>query len=287
MENASKALIMAASVLIGIMLLSLMLYMFKTFGQVARNTEHRWDQEEIEAFNSRFLSLDTGGTTYDDEDIITITKVRKTHNGSNELINYKIKDLFKNHTVSNEDDFNNEKRAVINLAQKLNTIYDVVTAINDAIDINDRNNNSYKYGNLEVQNSVEIIVDLGSKEYDFSKEGDDPKNYQYLLIEPNENVKPKCVYGMNSIMQSNSNTNTENKKINVENFKVEEYEKNTINVYDMLKKLRVDKIITLEGKPYLIYQYYFFGQTFTNEETGLIETVKFTLVKDNNFGHWK
>ena len=54
MENASKALLMAASVLIGIILVSLMVIMFMNFGNVSSSYDKTISQEEISVFNSNF-----------------------------------------------------------------------------------------------------------------------------------------------------------------------------------------------------------------------------------------
>ena len=34
----------------------------------------------------------------------------------------------------------------------------------------------------------------------------------------------------------------------------------------------------------MIYKYYFFGEISFNNDTGLVDTVKFTLVEDSKFG---
>lgn len=54
MENASKALLMAASVLIGIILISLMVIMFMNSGNVSSSYDKTISQEEISVFNSNF-----------------------------------------------------------------------------------------------------------------------------------------------------------------------------------------------------------------------------------------
>lgn len=52
MENASKALIMAGAILIAIMIISLALFVFNNFGNMARE-QANMDKEEIQAFNSK------------------------------------------------------------------------------------------------------------------------------------------------------------------------------------------------------------------------------------------
>ena len=54
MENASKALIMAAEVLIGILILSLMVYLFVSFGSSAAEVNEEVDKTRLAEFNSQF-----------------------------------------------------------------------------------------------------------------------------------------------------------------------------------------------------------------------------------------
>lgn len=282
MENASKALIIVASTLIGVMLLSFMVYMFKRFNTTAKETDARLEQREIDEINSKFLGYETGGE-HTDGDSFTITYNRQ-HGSSSTTVDskqYKYGQLFGSATGLPPTIFTSDehyRKSLIVASQSLNVVSDVVSAINDAIDTNNRNNNNYKYNSLEVQNSVEIIVDLGSyyTEFNFNKIGSN--QYRYLVIEPNENVNPKYVYGFSASeisddKQSNVNLNFVNSGAN----------RNNINVYDMLTELRDTHVIRDSLKTYTVYKYYFYGEIRKNDFTGLIESVKFTLTKDNNF----
>ena len=270
MENASKALIIAASILIAIMLMTFMIFTFRRFASTARTTERRYSAQEIEAFNAKFLGYETGGThTVSDTTSIIFYRGRggaadttKEDISYNEIFN-------KNGKVASGGD--KYHKALI-AATSLNTVYDVVTAINDAIDINDLNNNSYKYDYLEIESSVEIIVDLGTSRTDFDFNG--TSHYQYLVIEPNKNVKAKHIYATNHV--------SANKQTNATGYSTA----NPVNVYDMLKELRNTDVITMDNKVYTLYQYYFFGEVIENGKTGLVETVKFTLTKDKKFQKW-
>ena len=298
MENASKALIFVASTLIAIILLSFMVYMFRRFGATARSTEKRYSAQEIQAFNSKFVNYETGGT-HSLDDTISITYYRGRGGAAQtETTAYTYKQIFnRNGTLSAagnpssaEYKLASEKyhKALIETAQTLNKVSDVVTAVNDAIDINYNNNNKYSYDFLEIQNSVEIIVDLGDKgttassinKFNFSKISGSSQHYQYLIIEPNKNVKEKHVYGSNTINTGETNTKNKEKNTKLPIFK----NSNAISVYDILDELRNTEIVKMDNKDYMVYQYYFFGEVFTNDVTGQIETVKFTLVKDNKYG---
>lgn len=57
MENASKALIMAAEILIGIMILSAMVYMFNVFAGYSEDRYKEIEDTQVAEFNNRFLKF--------------------------------------------------------------------------------------------------------------------------------------------------------------------------------------------------------------------------------------
>lgn len=54
MENASKALLMAGGVLIGVLIISLAVYLFADFGATSARINAQNTQKQINAFNSKF-----------------------------------------------------------------------------------------------------------------------------------------------------------------------------------------------------------------------------------------
>ena len=58
MENASKALIMAGGVLIGILIISLAVYLFVDFGSTSAQINDQNAQKQITEFNSKFTSYE-------------------------------------------------------------------------------------------------------------------------------------------------------------------------------------------------------------------------------------
>lgn len=56
MENASKALLMAAGVLIGILILSLAVYLFASFGSTSAELHKQKEEQQINQFNTQFTS---------------------------------------------------------------------------------------------------------------------------------------------------------------------------------------------------------------------------------------
>ena len=71
MENASKALLMAAGFLMGLLILSLMVYLFVSFGSNAEEMRGQIERDRLAQFNSQFTSYQgkDGITIYD---IITV-----------------------------------------------------------------------------------------------------------------------------------------------------------------------------------------------------------------------
>ena len=75
MENASKALLMAASVLIGVLILSLAVYLFTSFGSTSAELHKQQDEQRLEQFNTQFSSYEgkEGGITI--YDVVTIANL--------------------------------------------------------------------------------------------------------------------------------------------------------------------------------------------------------------------
>ena len=141
MENASKALIMAAGVLIGIMILSLAVYLFATFGATSAEMHGQIEQDRINQFNAQFTSYESKQdiTIYD---IITLVNLAKDNNESYELTeatdtNYYIT---VNATLRSGNQFNLEKKN----SQYLQDLIRNETATENLVDYVDENGVSYK-----------------------------------------------------------------------------------------------------------------------------------------------
>lgn len=79
MENASKALIMAAGVLIGMILLSLMVYMFMSFAQTSAEIHKGQDENRLNEFNSQFTAYE-GKEGITIHDIVTVANLATENN---------------------------------------------------------------------------------------------------------------------------------------------------------------------------------------------------------------
>ncbi len=87
MENASKALLMAAGVLVGVLLLSLAVFLFTIFGNFGSDMTTQMDEKNLSEFNAQFIKYQS----YQDEDgkwqnlcraqdVVTIANLAKENN---------------------------------------------------------------------------------------------------------------------------------------------------------------------------------------------------------------
>lgn len=79
MENASKALMMVAGVLIGLLIISLAVYLFLSFASTSADVHKQNEQQQIEQFNSQFTSYvgKEGITIYD---VVTVANLATENN---------------------------------------------------------------------------------------------------------------------------------------------------------------------------------------------------------------
>ena len=78
MENASKALLMAAEVLVGVLLLSLMASLFFVFNNYQQKTQENIDSKEVYEFNVKFQEYEN--VTLTPQDVLTIINMVKDYN---------------------------------------------------------------------------------------------------------------------------------------------------------------------------------------------------------------
>lgn len=81
MENASKALIMAGGVLIGVLIISLAVYLFVSFGQTSAEINSENSQKQLSQFNAKF-------TSYQGRKDITIYEILTVASYANENNEY-------------------------------------------------------------------------------------------------------------------------------------------------------------------------------------------------------
>lgn len=84
MENASKALLMAAGVLIGIMVLTLAVFLFANFGAASAEAHRQNEANQINQFNTQFTKYEAR-TDITIHDIVTVANLARSNNESYEL----------------------------------------------------------------------------------------------------------------------------------------------------------------------------------------------------------
>lgn len=80
MENASKALIMAGEILLGIMVLSLLVYFFNRAVNFSHTYQSIKDKEEIAQFNSNFTKYMKTDVDYNIRDVVTVINFARNYN---------------------------------------------------------------------------------------------------------------------------------------------------------------------------------------------------------------
>lgn len=130
MENASRALLMAAGVLIGILILSLAVYLFLTFGASSAQMHSQIEENRLNEFNSQFTSLE-GKDDVTIYDIVTIANLAKENN--------------KYYEVNSETDSNYYISVSMNTnSLKLQEIDDIEQIIKTEEPVYDSENDEYK-----------------------------------------------------------------------------------------------------------------------------------------------
>lgn len=84
MENASKALMMAAGVLIGLMILSLAVYLITSFGSASAEAHRTNERNRINEFNTQFTQYE-GRQDITIHDIVTVVNLARSNNETYDL----------------------------------------------------------------------------------------------------------------------------------------------------------------------------------------------------------
>lgn len=107
MENASKALLMAAGVLIGILILTLMVTLFLSAREVSSRHDQVKKTEEVEQFNANFTKYVGKDITM--HQVITIQNFAKIENNKIKSVSVNKSGTFKISTTQIEEDLKNNK----------------------------------------------------------------------------------------------------------------------------------------------------------------------------------
>ena len=139
MENASKALLMAAGVLIGILILSLAVFLFANFGAASAEAHKQNEENQIEQFNVQFTAYQ-GRTDITIHDIVTVANLAKSTNQS-----FGITEQTENNyyiTVSAKTTSGNKSKMENYSSQQLDDL--VKSDLNNLVTRDDGNGNYYQ-----------------------------------------------------------------------------------------------------------------------------------------------
>ena len=90
MENASKALLIAAEVLLGILIISLGVFLFQAFGEFSMEVDNNIANKNIREFNAQYEEF-LSKTTITAQDVITLGNMAKNYNNTQESIAITVK----------------------------------------------------------------------------------------------------------------------------------------------------------------------------------------------------
>lgn len=90
MENASKALIIAAEILFGVILISIFIFLYYVWNNFSGNINSKIEDSKINEFNAQFISYN-GRTDLTAHDIVSIVSLANEYNRNIEEDSYKIK----------------------------------------------------------------------------------------------------------------------------------------------------------------------------------------------------
>lgn len=159
MENASKALIMAAEVLIAMVILSLAMYLVITFGNFSQQVHEQNAEIELTKFNSQFTQFEAMDTVtiYD---IVTVANYARENNQRYEL------ELNKNVTESN---MKSTYYVKVNLKTKTGTQKNNLETLEqkelDKLLSNDYKNMSNGNSNLPIYKCTTTTSDITGRVY--------------------------------------------------------------------------------------------------------------------------
>lgn len=88
MENATKALFIAAGALLAIMVISLMIFLFVIFGSYAKGIHDENDIKALESFNVQFTQYENNrkGRPLTIQDVVTIMNLARENNINNNFV---------------------------------------------------------------------------------------------------------------------------------------------------------------------------------------------------------
>ncbi len=149
MENASRALIMAATVLLGVLLITMFVYIFREGSQVSKNYDIQQQANQLELYNSKFEYYNRPNNTI--MDIISVCNLAFDVNDSTKTL------LNANATDKNKYSYDDTNAIEIKIMNGSNTLF----SIPNVYDV--YSGKSLKKNQILKGSEVISIYDLASK----------------------------------------------------------------------------------------------------------------------------
>lgn len=153
MENASRALLMAATVLISVMVISLGTYLFATFGNYSKQINSNLSSKQKQEFNAQFTKYEGGDpcTVYD---IVTVINLAK--NSNNQYEEYQ--------DNKRPQDFSSSSNTYIYVNINKDTNINELSSEQDLNNFISSNNTTMPNGNkIEYQNLYTCTVNISNQ----------------------------------------------------------------------------------------------------------------------------
>lgn len=135
MENASNALLMAAGVLIGVLILSLAVFLFMDFGAKSKEIHSQIEETQLTQYNAQYTIYENRNdiTIYD---VVTLANLAKENNEfykdyTNYENNYKVQVIFQTSSTT----YQNFQDESIETKQNLINTFNAVKQREDNVDI--------------------------------------------------------------------------------------------------------------------------------------------------------
>lgn len=130
MENASKALIMAAGVLIGVLILSLAAFLFLDFGATSESVYSQMESQQLTQYNAQY-TVYSGRNDITIYEIISLANLAKENNNYYKYYTdyedvYKVQVFFPKYQ-NLQDESSNEKQNLINLYNAVDNNGNLIT----------------------------------------------------------------------------------------------------------------------------------------------------------------
>ena len=120
MENASRALLIAAGMIIGVLIITVAITLFSIFGNTSKEMANKLEESKIIEFNNNFYKYYGEGITITVHDIITITNFARKNNkemGLEDITSYS------NSSEYIQIDVKNDKNLETNFEKKTEDYY--------------------------------------------------------------------------------------------------------------------------------------------------------------------